>query len=306
MRRRLMLSSRILTTSMRILWRNPQFLLFPTLSAIALVVILSAVAFLLLAVAGFDLGRYANLSAGEKTVGFFCFYLLCYLVAFFANTGLVGAVMLHLDGGAPTVRYSYEIARSRSGKLVLYALIMATVGTVFRLIGQWLGIAGRVANPILRRVLVFTFVGLAWNLVTYLVVPILVVEDVGPGTALRRGTDLIKRTWGEQVVAYISTGLFFGIFFVLWTAAVSPLISWALGTYNELIITSAIFLYIMVALTVFLIKLAIDSLFCAIVYRYVTNADAGDFGEEILQSAFGPKQNWLGGRIALRLRGSGG
>jgi hypothetical protein len=293
MGRRIVLSSRVLVTGMKILWRNPHFMLFPILSAIALVIILSALGFLLLVVVGFDLGHYGDMSLPQKTGLFFILYLICYLVAFFANTGLVGAVMLHLDGGTPTVRYSYEIARARSGKLVLYALIMATVGTVFRLIGQWLGIAGRIANPILRRVLVFTFVGLSWNLVTYLVVPILVVEDIGPGQALRRSTELIKKTWGEQVVAYVSTGLLFLIFFIAWSAAFSPLLSWAMGTLEDWIITGVLYLYIMVALTVFLIKLAIDSVFCAVVYRYVTSADAGMYGEEMLQSAFGAKKSRL-------------
>lgn len=306
MGRRVLLSIRILGTSMKILWRNPHFMLFPILSAIALVVILSALAFFLLMVAGFDLAHYAEMSFAQQTAGVFVLYLICYLVAFFANTGLVGAVMLHLDGGTPTVRYSYEIARNRSGKLVVYALIMATAGTIFRLIGQWLGIAGRIANPILRRVLVFTFVGLAWNLVTYLVVPILVVENVGPGRALRRSTDLIKRTWGEQVIAYVSTGLLFIIFFFFWSVAVSPLISWAMRTLNDWIITGAVYLYVMVPLTVFLIKLAVDSLFCAVVYRYVTNADAGAFGDDLLQSAFGTKHSWLREHMPARVRGSSG
>ena len=305
MKRRIMLSSRILAASLRILWRNPHFLLFPILSAIALVIILSGLGFVLLMVAGFDLGHYAHMGFLPKTAGVFLLYLICYLVAFFANTGLVGAVMLHLDGGQPTVRYSYEIARARSGKLVLYALIMATVGTVFRLFGQWLGVAGRIANPILRRILVFTFVGLAWNLVTYLVVPILVVEDVGPGQAFRRSTELIKKTWGEQVVAYVSTGLLFVLFFLAWSTAVSPLLSWAMGTLNDWIITGALYLYTMVPLTVFLVKLTIDSLFCAVVYRYVTGADAGTFGEETLQSAFGAKHSWLRERMLIRTRNSG-
>ena len=61
--------------------------------------------------------------------------------------------------------------------------------------------------------------GMAWSIVTYLVVPVLVVERAGPIEALKRSTALLKKTWGEALAAHISTGL---IFFVVFLVAIIP------------------------------------------------------------------------------------
>ncbi|MEZ4610600.1 MAG: DUF6159 family protein [Caldilineaceae bacterium] len=108
------------------------------------------------------------------------------------------------------------------------------------------GLPGRLAGPVVRRVVVFSFVGLAWNLITYLVVPILVVENIGPRQAIQRSTALIKKTWGEQVVAYVSTGLLFLVFMALWLGAHRSRASWAVTTLSEPIITATIYVLLMV------------------------------------------------------------
>ena len=54
--------------------------------------------------------------------------------------------------------------------------------------------------------IVARLVGLAWNLVTFLVVPILVLEDLGVGDALKRSKDLFKKTWGENVIGQFGLG----------------------------------------------------------------------------------------------------
>ena len=59
---------------------------------------------------------------------------------------------------------------------------------------RWLSERG-----LLGRIVASLF-GLAWNIVTYLVVPILVVEGIGPIEAVKRSGALLKKTWGEQIV----------------------------------------------------------------------------------------------------------
>ena len=43
--------------------------------------------------------------------------------------------------------------------------------------------------------------GLAWTLVTFLVIPIFVVEGLTVGDAVKRSAELFKRTWGENMAA---------------------------------------------------------------------------------------------------------
>ena len=42
---------------------------------------------------------------------------------------------------------------------------------------------------------------------TFLVVPILVLEDLGVGDALKRSKDLFKKTWGENVIGQVGLGM---------------------------------------------------------------------------------------------------
>ena len=103
---------------------------------------------------------------------------------FFCNTALVGAALIRLRGGDPTVADGFRIAASRVGPILGYALIAATVGMVLRAISERSGFLGR---------LVVSLVGFAWNLATFLVVPVLVVEDVGPIEAVQRSASYLGR-----------------------------------------------------------------------------------------------------------------
>ena len=132
----------------------------------------------------------------------FLFYLVQYTVIFFANSALVGAAMIRLRGGDPTLAMVSGLRFSRFGAIFGYALIAATVGIILQALSK----RGTLAN------IVRSLVGMAWNLATYLVVPVLVVENVGPIEAIKRSANLLRRTWGEQVVGGAGMGL---VFFLL-------------------------------------------------------------------------------------------
>jgi hypothetical protein len=53
--------------------------------------------------------------------------------------------------------------------------------------------------------------GIAWSVASYLVIPIMVMEKMGPLDALKESGRLVKRTWGEQVVGNIGFGVFFSL-----------------------------------------------------------------------------------------------
>ena len=73
----------------------------------------------------------------------------------------------------------------------------ATVGMVLRAISDRGGIVGAI---------VASLIGVVWNVVTFLVVPILVIEGVGPVEAIKRSGGLLRKTWGEQLPATSASG----------------------------------------------------------------------------------------------------
>ena len=88
----------------------------------------------------------------------------------YANSALVGAALIRLRGGDPTVSDGLRIASSHLGSIIGYAAISATVGLILR----WLQDRGSLG------VLASSLFGLAWSLATFLAVPVLVSENLGP------------------------------------------------------------------------------------------------------------------------------
>ena len=50
-------------------------------------------------------------------------------------------------------------------------------------------------------------IGMTWQIVTWLAVPVIVAEGTGPITSLKRSAGLFRQTWGENLVGQIGFGL---------------------------------------------------------------------------------------------------
>jgi hypothetical protein len=96
--------------------------------------------------------------------GMFLFYVVNYFVMVFFNTALVGAATSRLKGGTPTLSDGLNLAWERKAVILQWAVLAATVGTVLKVIEGRAQLIGR---------LVARFVGLAWTLASFFVVPIL-------------------------------------------------------------------------------------------------------------------------------------
>jgi hypothetical protein len=48
---------------------------------------------------------------------------------------------------------------------------------------------------------------MAWQIVTWLAVPVIVVEGTGPFTSLKRSAHLFRQTWGENLIGQVGFGL---------------------------------------------------------------------------------------------------
>ena len=180
---------------------DKELIVFPIISAIGAILVTIAFAvpeFLLYSAGGNEALGYVLL---------FLFYLVQYTVIIFANSALVGAAMIRLRGGNPTLGDGFRLASSRFGAILGYALISATVGIILQALSK----RGTLAN------IVRSLVGMAWNLATYLVVPVLVVENIGPIEAIKRSANLLRRTWGEQIVGGAGMGLVFFLLILLTT-----------------------------------------------------------------------------------------
>ncbi len=262
--------------SFGVLRKDKELLVFPLVSflALAVVTISFAAPFVLSGgISDAEDGRVNIISY----VLLFLFYLVSYTVAFFFNTALVGAALIRLDGGDPTLGDGFRIAFSRLPKIIGYAVIAATVGMVLRLISERAGVLG---------VLVASVIGFGWNLATFLVVPVLAVENLGPIEAIKRSGGLLRKTWGEQIIGNVGIGLLFGLlmFGVLILGAV--LIA-ALAQVSAALTIAAVVVLLLALGAIALVGSAVSGIYVASLYRYATKGDAGQmFSAEVMSGAF--------------------
>ena len=129
---------------------------------------------------------------------FFGMYgVLAYITVFFRTALLCGADE-RMKGGNPTLSSALSGAGRHAGKILPWVIVSATVSVILRGIEQRSGLLGRI---------IIGFVGMAWTVVTFLVLPILVFEGLGVRDAVKRSTQMLKATWGENLIVNGGIGL---------------------------------------------------------------------------------------------------
>jgi len=265
--------------SWNVLRSDKELLLFPAISFLLTVLVTISFAVPLWATGALERAADGGVDVVTAVLAFL-YYFVTYTVIIFCNAALVGAAMIRLEGGDPTVREGFRIAFSRLPAILGYAAISATVGMILRAIAERGGVVGAIGSAI---------VGIAWILATFLAVPVLVVEGVGPIEAVKRSGCLLKRTWGEQVVGNLGIGLLFGLMALAVILVGGALVAVIASVAAPLAIVVIVLVVIAVA-AIALVGAAVSGIFTASLYRYVTKGDGGlMFPKATLQQAFRAK-----------------
>lgn len=281
--RKLTNSWELVKASASVLRSDKELIVFPIVSGIATLIVAATFAIPMFLANMFDQAFVSGdgFQPLAMIVGFL-FYLVQYFVIFFCNTALVGAALIRLQGGDPTVSDGFRIAGQRIGTIFGYALISATVGMILRAISERAGIIGRI---------IISLIGIAWSLATYLVVPVLAVENVGPIDAIKRSTELLKRTWGEQVVGNAGVGAVFGLITLLLMLILIPLFVLAVMSESLVLIGLVAGIAVLAFLAMGIISSTLSGIYTAAVYRYAATGETSvGFNAEMVQAAFQPKR----------------
>lgn len=263
--------------SASVLRSDKELMLFPVISGIATLVVLAT--FLL---PMFALRIFADgFGIGGAVFGFL-FYFVQYSVMIFFNCALVGAAMIRLDGGDPTLADGFRAARAKIGPILGYAAIAATVGVLLQ------SLKGKDNNFLVR--LVGSALGAAWTLATFLVVPVLVSRNIGPIDALKESVSLLKRTWGENAVGQVGIGAAFGLItLALVVAGVGATALAAQASLALAVVVGALFLLVVLLAGVY--QAALSGIYSAALYRYaVSHETPPAFRDAGLAQAFLPRR----------------
>ncbi len=195
----------LMGASWDVLKKDKEMLIFPLVSGICCLLVLASFALPLSSSGAWRTVLEAE-TFNDQVVSYvviFLFYLVTYFIIIFFNSAVVACAASRMEGHNPTLADGFRMAFSRLPLIFGWAVVSATVGLLLSIIEDRFEKAGE---------LVSNLIGLGWTVVTYLVVPVLVFERLGPIAALRRSAALLKETWGEQLIGSVSFGLLFFLF----------------------------------------------------------------------------------------------
>lgn len=278
---RLSRSWSLVKASASVLRADKELLVFPVVSTICALIVAAS---FILPIFGAGLAEEWLGEDGMQPVAWlvvFAFYLSQYFVVFFFNSALVGAALIRLDGGDPTVRDGLRIAWQRKGAILGYAAIAATVGMILRAIEERVGFIGRI---------IVGLIGTAWTVATFLTVPVLVAQNVGPVDAVKESVGLLKRTWGENLIGQGGIGLAFGLITVALVIAGVGLSVALFAAELPALGAAMIGVTVLLAIVLTLVQATLSGIYSAALYRYAVAGDSPQgFDAVVLREAFQQK-----------------
>ena len=275
-------SCRLIGASWQVLRSDRELLILPIMSALATIMVVAT-----FGAAAFAAGEFDAMHGGKPVpeasfyAWCFAFYVVQYGVVIFFNTALVGAALHRLDGGNPTLGSALSLAYSRIGPILGYAVVSATVGVVLRMISERLGFIGR---------LVGFAAGLAWTVTTFLVVPVLAAEGIGPIAAIEKSASLLRRSWGENLIGRAGISL---VMAAVMAAIVIVGVGGGILSLRRGDAAAGVALLVVsvpLLLAVMLVGAALSAVYQAAVYYYaVAGEPPRGFDRDLLRTAFGQK-----------------
>lgn len=270
----------MIKASASVLKSDKELLLFPVFSSIAVILVTLSFALPLFVFGGPDPNSDRLFGMFNLPI-LFTYYFIIYFIIIYMNSALVGAATIRLKGGDPTVGDGFRIASENITSILGYALISSTIGILLKWAQERLGLLGKI----------FAFISnMAWNIVTFLVVPILVNEGIGPVEAIKRSTALLKKTWGEQLIGNIGIGMVFGFITLAVLLVTVPLaiFSAASGVWVIPILLGIISLVAILLIAV--IGSTLNTIYTAALYRYAADGTVSfNFTENMLRESFRQK-----------------
>lgn len=247
----------LMKASWQILKKDKELLLLPVISGVCCLSVMTI--FVVLGLENDWLRLFAkDATAQQKNTAYwfmFLIYYCNYLIIIFFNSAIIACAVIRMNGGDPTLEDGLQAAVSRFPHIAGWALLASTIGFLLGMIES----GSQRGRGFIARIL-----GISWSVISYLAIPLIVVEKTNPLFAMDFSMDMMRRTWGEQVIGTFSFGLIFSLF----SLPLLPLLflvskTWGVASFLPILIFGCIYLII---LGIF--QSALQNIFNAVIYAF--------------------------------------
>jgi len=262
-------------TSLQVIESEKTLLLFPVLSTLALILVCATFLGGGYFIFGDQILTAADTIEGSSSeinplayVLAFAYYFVTYFIIIFFNSALVHCAVQVLNGEKTSLSEGMEYATSKLNKILLWTSIAATVGLVLKALQS---------NDKIGQLVAF-FVGAAWSILTFFVVPVLLYEDKDVIGSIKQSGRIMREKWGESLGANFGFGI------------ITFLVSIGIVIFSIMLAQVNVLLAIVVGILLFVVlstvMSAAETIFLAAIYQRVNERPTGTFNENILDDAF--------------------
>lgn len=219
---------------------------------------------------------------------FFVTYLGLAVIGTFFSVCVVYTAKKRFEGKDAKFFESIGFAFSKIHLIVMWGLVSATVGLIFKIleqVAQKAKGAGKIVISIFN-----SMFGLIWAIATIFVVQGIVYEGLSPFKAIKKSVFVLKKTWGESLIRYFGFGIVELMFLLAGLIIIVPL-TIILAMASPIFLLLGILIGVIYVVGVVLIFNIAAGIFNTALYIYATKGTlVAGFKEEMIKNAFTPKK----------------
>ena len=136
----------------------------------------------------------------------FVAYMVLSIVVVFWNCAIIANANIRLTGGDPSFADGFNAAVQKLPIIIIWGIIAGTVGLLLKALEGAARSSENSANQALAMV-IHLVGGFAWWVMTFFMLPHLIIEGKGLGEALKSSKSTFFGTWGENITSGLGIGL---------------------------------------------------------------------------------------------------
>lgn len=269
---------------------DKELTVMPALSM--LITLLATIPFIAIAIATNHSFSISNADTWQLDLGnwlypfWFAVYLVMAIIGNFFAGAVIHGAMTRFSGGDPSISSSIAGVRRRFRPLLLFSLMMTTVGLILQILEDRVPFAGKVA---------VWLVGAAWNIANVFALPVIVMseKEVQPLQATKESVAIIRKVWGESIIVNVGIGVVGAVATVGYTMAVGLIagILSILGVAGAPLAITAGAILVLGILAIVLVSNVLDGIVKAALYHYATTGEApATFDRQLLATSITQKK----------------